>query len=555
MQDGRGPTIASGALTSNEGRAFFRERLVLTAGALFGLSFGFYVLMNLAYSTLPDHGAAAWIDARGNTWHLASTGALAAIALVARSIKAPSATLLSALDAGLVLAPSAGFWLVGMDLSPTWPGAHIALLAIANVVMARAILVPSTGGRTLVLTILAAAPVILLEHLSAGPTDAPQLVRTVAMALWTIVPIAIATITSAVIYGLTQQVREARRLGQYTLTERIGAGAMGEVHKAKHALLRREAALKLIASHQASEETLHRFELEVQHTAELTHPNTISIYDYGRTPEGVLYYVMEYLDGVDLETLVDTDGPQPPGRVVSILRQVCSAIAEAHDRGLIHRDLKPANVMLCVRGGELDVVKVLDFGLVTQVGGDPSKSSETLLGTPHYMAPEAIRAPTEIDAKVDLYAIGAIGYFLLSGKTVFDAEEVPKILRAHLESTVVPPSTRLGLPLPEELERVLCSCLAKEPSERPANARKLRALLGTSTDETWSDEESEKWWTEWRKRQHSKPRMQERLTLDIDFGDREPKAEAPVAPARVESKRPKDKGGAKKRKSKRPKGR
>ena len=185
--------------------------------------------------------------------------------------------------------------------------------------------------------------------------------------------------------------REARRLGPYTLVEKIGEGGMGAVYRASHALLRRPTAIKILPPQRAGEMDLARFEREVQMTSQLTSPHTVSVYDYGRTPDGLFYYAMEFLDGIDLEELVRRDGPMPPGRVVHVLRQVCEALGEAHRAGLIHRDVKPANILLCERGGRFDVAKVVDFGLVKSVSGsDPGVTLEnTVPGTPHYMAPES----------------------------------------------------------------------------------------------------------------------------------------------------------------------
>src|SRR5688500_11911967 len=201
------------------------------------------------------------------------------------------------------------------------------------------------------------------------------------------------------------------RFGPYTLEERLGAGAMGVVYKARHALLPRPAAVKLLHPKGRSEEAVRRFEREAQLTSLLTHPNTISIYDFGRTADGAFYYVMEYLDGVDLQTLVEREGPQPPSRVAHLLAQVCAALADAHAAGLIHRDVKPANIMLCERAGMSDVVKVLDFGLVTRID-EPRATTEadSVLGTPHYLAPEALTQDEPLDGRSDLYAVGGVGY-------------------------------------------------------------------------------------------------------------------------------------------------
>ncbi len=231
---------------------------------------------------------------------------------------------------------------------------------------------------------------------------------------WQVAAVAVSAVTSRVLFGLRAEIADTRRLGQYTLEEKIGEGGMGVVYRAHHAMLRRPTAIKLLPLAKAGAENLLRFEREVQLTASLTHPNTVAVFDYGRTVEGVFYYAMEYLDGINLDQLVRADGPQPPGRVVRILQQASGALAEAHQIGLVHRDIKPANIILCERGGVPDVVKVVDFGLVKRVRTDDDAmtmavtTEQTLLGTPLYMSPESISGTGEVGAPSDLYALGAV---------------------------------------------------------------------------------------------------------------------------------------------------
>ena len=322
-------------------------------------------------------------------------------------------------------------------------GLYAGLLACANTVMARAIIVPSTTQRTLVASAAAMAPLVPASLL-AGSRD---LENTIYVATWCAVSIAIATIGSRVIFGLRTEAALARRLGQYTLEEKIGAGGMGVVYRASHAMLRRPTAIKLLPPDRAGEANLVRFEREVQMTAQLSHPNTVAIYDYGRTPDGVFYYAMEYLDGINLEELVRDHGRQPPGRVVAILDQVCGALSEAHARGLVHRDIKPANIILTERGGEPDVAKVVDFGLVKPLASENATAAMSmpgvLTGTPHYMSPESMTMPEEADPRSDLYALGAVGYFLLTGQPVFEGGTVVDVLSHHLHTEPVPPSQRV----------------------------------------------------------------------------------------------------------------
>ncbi|MBA3455892.1 MAG: serine/threonine protein kinase, partial [Deltaproteobacteria bacterium] len=305
------------------------------------------------------------------------------------------------------------------------------LLYTSFMVLLRAIVVPSTGARTAILGSVAFAPIVLaaigiwlaepLTHQPPLPLPGPAyvggaiLVGTVAVML--------ATVGSRIIYGLRRQVTAAMQLGQYTLLHKIGEGGMGSVYRARHAMLRRPTAVKLVHPNKVDAQTLDRFEREVQHMSLLTHPNTVAVYDYGRSPDGVFYYAMEFLDGINLESLVARYGPQPFDRVVSILTQVAGALAEAHGSDLIHRDIKPANIILCERGGVVDVVKVVDFGLVKEItaAGDTT-STKSILGTPAYIAPEAVTDPDFVGTAVDLYALGAVGYFLLTGKKVFDGK-------------------------------------------------------------------------------------------------------------------------------------
>lgn len=300
---------------------------------------------------------------------------------------------------------------------------------------------------------------------------------------------------------MSNRMRKAERLGQYTLEEKIGEGGMGSVYKAKHAMLRRPTAIKLIKEGQVKPETLVRFEREVQLTSQLANPNTVAIYDYGRTPEGVFYYAMEYLPGITLDNLILNDGPQPERRVVHILRQICSSLAEAHARGMIHRDIKPANIMLLERGGMYDVIKVLDFGLVKDItSGDQNVTAmNTVPGTPHFLSPEAIQHPDAIDARSDLYAVGAVGYFLLTGSFVFSGTSAIEVLGKQVNDTPEDPSERLGRSLDPYLEGLILQCLAKDPADRPADAGVLLEALSSGYQSpigTWTQKEAAAWWAE-----------------------------------------------------------
>jgi tRNA A-37 threonylcarbamoyl transferase component Bud32 len=289
----------------------------------------------------------------------------------------------------------------------------------------------------------------------------------------------------------------ARRLGQYVLVQEIGRGANGMVYRARHSLLRRPVAIKLLSPDMTNATNAARFEHEVQMTSQLTHPNTVAIYDYGRTPEGLFYFAMEYLGGIDLDQLVRQFGAQPEGRVIHILRQVCGSLSEAHRIGLIHRDIKPANIYLTRRGGVCDLVKVLDFGLVKAVhlGAAGGMKANAVVGTPHFMSPEAVEKPETVDSRSDLYSLGAVGYWLLTGKTLFDSDVVEDLLVRQVKESPPPPSQRLGKPLSPDLADLLMHCLAKQPEQRPRSAEALdQALTGCVSAGTWTPQDAEQWW-------------------------------------------------------------
>jgi serine/threonine protein kinase len=271
------------------------------------------------------------------------------------------------------------------------------------------------------------------------------------------------------------------------------------VYLASHALLRRRTAIKLLRA-DVDGHGMERFEREVQLTSQLTHPNTIAIYDYGRTADGLFYYVMEHLEGLDLDGLVSLSGPQPPARVIHILRQACGALEEAHGMGLLHRDIKPANLFLCRRRGMPDMVKVLDFGLVKQIGVSEEAGSgkaNVVAGTPHYLAPEAIMDPTKVDGRADLYSLGAVGYALLTGSHVFQGQTASEICAHHVNTPPMLTSLRLGRELPDDLCGAILRCLEKRPESRFTNARELRLALELCADAgRWTEEDAELWWAQ-----------------------------------------------------------
>jgi len=318
--------------------------------------------------------------------------------------------------------------------------------------------------------------------------------------VWWLIVTAVCTVTSAVIYGLRKDVRAAQRLGQYTLVEKLGEGGMGAVYRASHARLRRPTAIKLLPVERLSERAVARFENEVQLTAELTHPNTITVFDYGRTDDGVFYYAMEYLDGANLAEVVAASGAMPPERAMHILLQAAGALEEAHRVGLIHRDIKPANIMLARQGVDPDAVKLVDFGLVRPVNRDNTGDltvDGAIVGTPSYMAPEAILDPNGAGPASDLYSLAAVGYFLITGDHVFSGDSVVEICSHHLHSEPTPPSARSNHPVPAELDELLLECLAKKPEQRPASASELmQRLRNVPIDATWDVTVAERWWAQ-----------------------------------------------------------
>jgi serine/threonine-protein kinase len=329
---------------------------------------------------------------------------------------------------------------------------------------------------------------------------------TLGLLVWAYLPnyitAGLAVLPSKIITHLGRKVSRARQLGSYRLVERIGRGGMGEVWKAEHQLLARPAAIKLIAGHGMMEGSgriaEERFRREAEAAAGLRSPHTIQLYDFGITRDRRLYYVMELLEGSDLESLVSRYGPQPPARVACILRQACRSLAEAHAGGLVHRDIKPANLHIGRIGLEYDFVKVLDFGLVKRDGSSLQEdvrltAPESMSGTPAYMAPE-MAAGEAVDARSDLYALGCVGYFLLTGSLVFEGENALQLVLKHIQTEPVPPSQRLGRPVPEALERVILSCLAKAPGARPADAGSLAEALTLAGADDWTQSDARRWW-------------------------------------------------------------
>jgi hypothetical protein len=524
--------LPTSATEGEPSRAFLQERIGLWACWVFLLSSGFY-LINLATAPFLRGGPARlWstVLQAGNLDHLAASLVFGGLWMLTRRVRLSLAALraldLGALIAGCALFALMGAYLVRLQLAAGLDvaiGLFAGLLACVNTVIARAIVVPSTPSRTFLGSVTAMLPLIPAA-VSVGRGSG---VVALNVATWCAVSIAVATVGSQVIFGLRTEAARVRRLGQYTLEDKIGAGGMGVVYRASHAMLRRPTAIKLLPPEKAGKDSLARFEREVQMTAQLSHPNTVAIYDYGRTPEGVFYYAMEYLEGINLEDLVRAHGAQPAGRVVAILDQVCGALAEAHGRGLVHRDIKPANIILTERGGELDVAKVVDFGLVKPLASAADihlSAAGALTGTPLYLSPEALALPDGAGPRSDLYALGAVAYFLLTGVPLFEGASVVEILGHHLHTEPLPPSQRASRPIPPDLEALVLQCLRKRPEARPESAHALREALRHTIVAPWTSADATAWWDAFRAT--PVPAAQEathdghRLTVNVDVSDR-----------------------------------
>jgi eukaryotic-like serine/threonine-protein kinase len=390
-------------------------------------------------------------------------------------------------------------------------------------IVAFPLVIPATPLQNVVASFLSASmgPLFLAICVLGYGSDMPSGQKLVMSFLPNYMSVAVAIVPAIVMYRLGRSLGVAEKrleeLGSYQLVEKLGQGGMGEVWRAQHRMLARPAAVKLVnlereeESVLGREQLLRRFEMEAQSTASLHSPHTVSLYDFGRTSEGTFYYVMELLDGLDLESLVKRFGPLPPARAIHLLEQVCSSLAEAHAAGMIHRDIKPANIYLCRLGLEHDWVKVLDFGLVAKAKGctsctkegaaDPGRltAANTIVGTPSFMAPEMAEGRPDIDGRADLYALGCVAYWLLTGTLVFSGpDKTPmKILMDHVGTPPEPPSKRLGKPLPADLEAVVLRCLEKDPRSRPPSASELARLLREcSVEGTWSESEARRWWQE-----------------------------------------------------------
>jgi serine/threonine-protein kinase len=362
----------------------------------------------------------------------------------------------------------------------------------------------------LVGAILAAAmnpfSLVLLNVWHIVPVAAGEIADTVIMGTFSV---AMAYMSARVMYGMGREIAKARQLGSYHLEEKLGQGGMGEVWRARHRMLARPAAIKLIRRSIAgdtrtgiSDDSQRRFEREAQVIASLRSPHTVQLFDFGVADDGTFYYAMELLDGLDADSLVRRFGPVVPERVVYLLRQVCHSLTEAGLYGLVHRDIKPANIFLCRYGAEYDFVKVLDFGLVktldaptAEPGSGPALTREDVIqGTPAFMAPEQALGGVALDGRTDIYATGCVAFWLLTGQLPFTADTAMGLLVHHARTPPTPPSSRSAQPIPAALDRLVLSCLAKNPAERPQAKELAHQLAELDGANAWTEQRAQEWW-------------------------------------------------------------
>ena len=414
----------------------------------------------------------------------------------------------------------AGLWLMMLNsadiaLLETWASdpstmmmGHLSWTSI--IILLSAMIVPSTPGKMLIAALVSASmgPFgVWLAHLRG--VDTPSVLNTLVMYMPNYSCAVAAVVPSRMFQKMGRRLKEARDLGSYDLEQRLGEGGMGEVWRARHRLLARPAAIKLIrpamlasSTDADARATVRRFEGEAQATASLTSPHTIRLFDFGVTDEGSFYYVMELLNGRDMATLIAEFGPLPPARVIYLLRQVCHSLAEAHSRGMVHRDVKPANIFVCRMGLEHDFVKVLDFGLVQVTGPSPAHdltqslaALEGVVGTPAFMAPEMIVGHQQVDHRADIYALGCVAYFLLTGQQVFQGGTQMQTLIDHVSTAPAPPSARAPQSIPRAMDALVLACLEKDPARRPPDALAVLQLLAECDGaREWSNERAAVWW-------------------------------------------------------------
>jgi eukaryotic-like serine/threonine-protein kinase len=509
----RGGTFVGIGLDTWTGSPFVQARLALLGKTVFLLSFGFFAITNCVVIIGGGVGLLPSLVTQANVMHFLSSSVMGGLWALA-SFRGWSLRGIGLLDGGSLLLAGVGLGL--MAAQPDEKQLMAGLFALAVTMMARAVLIPSTAMRTFFLSSIASLPLLMVPWVFHQPAAvagfSPGLLKLLGFMnalLWSMLSVALSAMMSRTIYGLRQQVKAASEIGPYTLEEKIGSGGMGEVWRARHRMLIRPAAVKLVTARALGstpgrdpELRLRRFEREARATAGLKSPHTVQLYDFGVTDDGTLYYVMELLDGMDLDTLVERFGPVPPERAIHLLLQVCASLDDAHHNGLIHRDIKPANIIVNRFGAAWDFVKVLDFGLVKLDSPRQNEDSARLTnddnvsGTPGFIAPEVVLG-SEADHRVDIYAVGCVAYWLLTGKLVFEGPGMIKVMYDHVHTPPAPPSSHSKATLPPELEALILACLEKDPAQRPASASELQARLQAIPLATsWTREHAELWWTQ-----------------------------------------------------------
>ncbi|MEN1679634.1 MAG: serine/threonine-protein kinase [Planctomycetota bacterium] len=496
---------------TTETRELLRDRLRMAAMLLGGGFAAFLLNWFVGGSNAPEViGAGA--DRLFYT-QAAVTGFMGLLVIVLSTQRNLSLPKLRLCELAVFGAPVVFFWVLSqtkLDFLANLPsGAHLPIIVTPWVILmfTYALFIPNNWLRALmVLTPMALAPVAIMamqyvycsgfrecaaHELQSGYTTEQSMVMLLTLAT--------ATAGVRTINTLRRQVFEARELGQYRLKQKLGAGGMGEVYLAEHRLMKRPCAVKVIRPEKAGDaKILARFEREVQSTAKLSHWNSIDIYDYGSTEDGTFYYVMEYLPGHNIGELVGEYGSMPPARAAYLMDQVCAALAEAHSYGLVHRDIKPANIFCAYRGGEFDVAKLLDFGLAkpTFEGGDASLTQEgAITGSPLFMSPEQATGEREADARSDIYSLGAVLYYLVTGRPPFDYQQTVKVIIAHASEAVTPPR-EVNPDLPLALEDVILRCLEKDPDDRFQDVGQLKAAIrDLDLADEWSGEHARQWWS------------------------------------------------------------
>ena len=440
--------------------------------------------------------------------------AIAVALLVAAVIRSPRLSLPTAMNIGVAFEIASCYGIVAAEFAdPMGLDTHQGMMGLSWVavwVLLVTVVVPTSPRRAVLaaLASVSSVPVVIGFMIASGATslrlDPGQFFFGLVFPYLLVV--GMAYVGARVVHNLGTEVKRARELGSYRLEEKLGEGGMGEVWRARHRMLARPAAIKLIRPSLArdgrggaSEEALRRFEREAQVIARLRSPHTVELFDFGVAADGAFYYVMELLDGLDAESLLRRFGPTPPERAIYLLRQVCHSLSEAESCGLVHRDIKPANIFICRYGEEFDFVKVLDFGIVRAVHhavepGEVHTRENAIQGTPAFIAPEQAMG-TALDARADIYATGCLAYWFLTGQFVFTADTPMGMLLQHAQSAPAPPSSRTHMPIPRAFDDLVVSCLAKDPADRPQSARELsRRLAEVEGADAWTHERARDWW-------------------------------------------------------------